>query len=149
MSGLLQHSPADVIRYLIIQLGSGSNPDASLAWPVYAAKEPNLPDNCITVFDTEGRDDGRTSPDGERQEFHGVQVKIRATTHALGWDKARDIAVSLDEEVLNETVAIGSSRYVVTAVTRTSGVLVVGSDTPSSNRRIFTFNAVVSVEQSS
>jgi hypothetical protein len=55
MSGSLDHFPADIIRQLLIDLGVGLDVTAT-DWPAFSQKEPDSPDNVITVFDTMGRE---------------------------------------------------------------------------------------------
>ena len=49
MSGPLIHSAADIIRYLLIAMGQGTLPTDALLWPIYQARIPETPDNCITT----------------------------------------------------------------------------------------------------
>lgn len=147
MPSSLLHSPADIIRTMLIDLSLGTAPSDSLTWPVYVSQEPSLPDNCITVYDTTGTDDGHTQPDGELQERHGIQVRIRSVDHPTGWTKSRAIAVALDEEVYRELVTIGASLYRVHAIARSPGPISLGKQTPDTKRDLFTINATVSVRQ--
>ena len=148
MPGSLDHSPAEVVRRLLIQEGLGSDPaDPPGTWPVYANGEPDTPDSAITVYNTQGRDGGRTMTDGERQEHHGVQVRIRAAAFNTGFSKARAIAVSMDEDIVQEFITIGSASYKVWSISRSSDVLFLGNDTPTSKRKLFTINALVSLRQ--
>lgn len=145
MPGSLTHSPADIVRRLLIALGVGVDPPSS-PWPIYASGEPSLPDNVITVFGTTGRQHGRTATDGEMQEHHGIQVRIRAATYPVGYTKARTIATALDtmyQDVI--TVPSTTNSYLIHAILRTSDVIELGKETPSSKREIFTVNALVSV----
>lgn|SRR3990167_993558 len=143
--GPLIHSPADVLRRVLITLGHGVNPPLT-TWPIYAAGEPNTPDNCITVYDTEGRNDGRSMIDGEQWEHYGVQVRIRSTTHKVGYAKAQAIAEALDQEIYDEVETIDTTTYLLHSVSRTSRVLALGKDTPNSKRTLFTINALVSLK---
>ena len=147
MSGTLTHSPADVVRNLLIGLGFGTTPSDAGSWPIYVASEPNTPDSVITVFDTVGTDSGREMVLGERQEHHGIQIRIRDAEHADGYTKARVIAVALDETIVNNTSNVSSTGYTVYAITRTSDVLAIGKETPTSKRSIFTINALVALRQ--
>lgn len=147
-SGTLEHSPADILGQLLVLMGVGTEPTDDLSWPVYVANEPDLPDNCITVYDTAGRDDGRMQVSGERAEHHGVQVRIRSTTHPIGYLKAREVAVALDEDVYQEGVTFDSGEsYTVHSVSRTGDVLPLGKESPTSERRLFTVNAVICLKQ--
>lgn len=147
MPGTLNHSPADIVREVLIQIGQGSDPDLGDDWPVYESGEPDSPDNCVTVYDTQGRDDGRSMPDGERAEFHGIQVRIRSQTSKEGFVKARAMAIAMDTEVLLEEVDVDAYTYRVNSLNRTSDVLPLGKDSPGSKRSLFTINLVTSIRQ--
>lgn len=147
MSGSLTHSPADIIRKLLIDEGQGTTPSDGSAWPVYFSQEPDKPDSVITVYDTVGIKNGRHQIDGEVQEHHGFLVRIRAATARAGFTKARAIAVALDESVRRDSVTVESSNYKVYSVTRISGPLSLGKDVPTSNNDLFTINAVAAIRQ--
>lgn len=93
MPGRLHHSAADIIRWLLVDLGIVGNPNDSPvpAWPAYATLEPEILDDLVTVYDTASIDQGRTHYDGERQEREGFQVRVRATDTVEGYDKADEI----------------------------------------------------------
>lgn len=152
MSGSLSHSPADVVRKLLIDLGFGTDPDDSDDWPIYIAREPNAPDSVITIYNTAGVKEGRVMIGGEIQEHHGIQIRLRDNDHQNGFIKARELAVALDESValnsvsLDDIVGTGTSVYKVYAISRTSGPLAAGRE-PSSERNIFTINATVALLQ--
>lgn len=137
------HSPADIIRRMLIALGEGADPPAT-PWPIYTAAEPDNPDNVITTYDTAGRKDGRAMIDGTTWEHHGIQVRIRSTTHSVGWIKARELARALDA-VNWDTILIDASEYLVHAVSRET-ILTLGKNVPTSKRSLFTINAVVSLK---
>lgn len=143
MATLLNHSPAQIIRQVLIDLGLGS---ASGAWPVYYSEEPDRPDNVITVYDTQGRDFGSYQVTGERVEHHGISVRIRAATYAIGWKKARAIAVALDESIHVHSLVLEDAAYCVHATNRTSAVVSLGEEEATS-RRLFTVNAVVNLKE--
>jgi len=146
MAGSLAHSPADILRYSLIALGLGADPTAvSPTWPIYVGAEPNVPDNVITLYDTEGRSDGRMNPTGERAEHHGIQVRVRAINHTTGYAKARAIAVALDESIVLTTVTISGTTYLIHAVSRTSDVIPLGKDVSTSKRSLFTINALAAL----
>lgn len=144
MPGTLTHSPAQIIKKLMVDMGLGLEPP-NVPWPIYYSSEPDAPDSVITVYDTQGLTGQRANPDGERSEFHGIQVRVRAANHGNGFLKGRAIAVAFDQDVYLESVTIGAATYMVQAITRTSDVLVLGKDTPTSKRSLFTLNAVCSL----
>lgn len=147
MAGSLSHSPADVIRRLLIALGAGSDPDAAVlgVWPVYVDLEPPAPDNVLTVYDTTPRVHGRTHPVGTTQLHYGVQVRIRATTTAVGWTKGNAITEVFDG-MYQDPITVGGTLYHVHAVHH-SGIIRVGKDSPTTKRSLFTINALTVLKQ--
>lgn len=146
MASTLAHSPAAIIRKLLIDLGLGAEPTPTAAWPVYDANEPTSPDNCITVYDTQGIGAGRSMIDGELLGFNGFQVRVRGVDHPTGWTKADAIQTTLAKQVLRKVVHVGASNYLVHAASRIGDVLALGKD-PDSKRRIFTLNAIAAIKQ--
>lgn len=144
MPGVLVHSPADVVRRVMIAMGLGVSPanGSTTNWPIYAESEPDRPDNVITVYNTSGRSFGSTQPDGEQQEHHGIQVRVRSITPEAGWTKANALAIALDEDLYQETVTIDGSTYTLHSVDRTGSVLPLGRNTPTDKRSLFTINAM-------
>ena len=149
MPGTLTHSPADVLRDLLIGLAVGTAPSAAGNWPIFVAGEPDTPDNCITVYDTAGTLEGRSMIDGEKQEHHGIQIRVRANDYPTGYTKARTVATTLDTSVYQNSASIGASVYVVQSVSRTTDVIPLGKENPLSKRDLFTINALVSLTQTS
>lgn len=148
MPGPLTHSPADVVRWLLVALGLGSSPalEPLEAWPVYTDNEPDLPDEVITTGDTSARDSGRVMYDGERAEFNGFQVRVRAGTFDVGYAKAHALAIAMDQ-AYQVVVHVGASSYRVQSISRTSDVLSLGKQVPGSKRSLFTVNALVCLRQ--
>jgi hypothetical protein len=155
MPGPLTHSPADIIAKVLIDLSLGLEPPTT-PWPVFVSNEPDVPDNCITTYDTLGKSSGRTNYDGEQQEHHGVQVRVRSINHPIGFTKARAIAIALDQSVYDMVVSIGSVSYLVHCVNRQGDIISLGkevtvsgykSESPSSRRQIFVINTFVSVRE--
>ena len=147
MSGALVHSPADIMRRLLIAKSQGTDPDDGLAWPIYATSEPDLPDNCLTVFNTQGRDGGRVKQTGERQEHYGFQVRVRSLRADAGFLKARAVAIALDQDVYDDALTLDLTGYLVHSLTRTSEVMDIGKDVPGSKRSVYTINAVATINQ--
>jgi hypothetical protein len=133
---LLAHSPADVVRQLLIDLALGT---AAGTWPVYADGEPDSPDACITVYTTAGRDQGRVMV-GNLLATYGIQVRVRAARYAEGWVKADSIRETLARSVYQETPRVDGTLYVVHAIVRIGQVLAIGRDVPKTGRELFTVN---------
>ena len=148
MSGALAHSPADILRYLLIDLGHGTLPSDGALWPIYESQEPNLPDNVITTYNTTNVHQGRVMSDGEVQERYGIQIRVRATTELIAFVKSQAITISLDQDVYLKGVTINGSGYLVHAVSRISGPMSIGKETPDSKRDLFTINVTAAIRQS-
>lgn len=140
----LLHSPAQIIQQMMIDLGEGTDGSPNNSWPIFATVEPNDPDNCITVYDTQGTDDGRTMTDGRAEEHHGIQVRVRAYDHSTGYVKTK--AIRNDFETLqNKQVSLDLQLYLVECVNKIGDVLPLGQDAPDSKRRAFTLNVVTPI----
>jgi len=146
MSSSLDHSPADVVRWLLIALSQGTDPEAVGSWPIHASSEPDSPDDLITVYDTSGVQQGRVQRTGETVEHRGIMVQVRGTDHATAWAKMDAVKVALDESVRNTLVTVDDNQYIVYAITKQSGPLSLGTE-PNTNRFLFTLNAVVALRQ--
>ena len=95
MSGALTHSPAEIIRQLIIDLGFGVN-STTEDWSVFSYTEPNTPDNAITVYSTAGRKQGAFMVNGQTQMFSGIQVRIRGNDKRETFAKSSALANGFD-----------------------------------------------------
>jgi len=140
----LTHSPAQIIQQMMIDLGVGTDGSLNNAWPIFSTEEPDDPDNCITVYDTTGSDDGRSMVDGKSMQHHGIQVRIRSYDHQTGYVKAREIR-SAFEGVLNKQTSIETNLYLVECINKIGDVLCLGQDVPASKRRVFTLNVVTPI----
>lgn len=166
MVDFLHHTPSDIVRHLLIDLGVGTNPENRDPWPIFEAAEPDVPDEVITVLGQKGKTYGRNQLTGETIEKPGVQFRIRSSISNLAATKANEIAAVLDQAVLNNVVVVVdpisglSFVYVVENVNRSHGsalnsgnVVPLGKSSPatpgitapSSVRFTFTINALVSV----
>jgi hypothetical protein len=145
-SGTLLHSPADILRRLMVQDGKGVLPTSATNtnWPISTSQELNAPDNTVTTYDTDGRDFGRSQPTSERFEHHGVMVRVRGMTFQEAWVKARALAVYLDEDVYQELVTVSGSTYLVHAVSRQSRPAYLGRE-PGTERHLFSINVTVNL----
>lgn len=143
-------SPADVIRWLIVWLNLGVTPSTrvtGVSWPVCVGLEPSAPDDCITVKNTQGQDDGRSMPDSEANAHYGLQVRVRSVDENIGWRKANAVRTALATQVRMTHVVIGSHEYNVVAVTRIGQVIAIGKETPASKRNVFTLNVMAAIKQ--
>jgi len=148
MPGPLQHSVGDVVRRLIVDRGWGVEyADDRTSWATFEGVEPDLPDDCITVYDTLGIDHGRNSATGERAESHGFQVRVRSKTKSTGFAKLRQIAVGFDEDVYLATVSVDDVEYLIQSIKRNGEPMYIGHEAPNSKRFLHTLNCVVSLRE--
>lgn len=150
MPGHLDHSPADILGYLLVSYGYGDDPEGigTLTWPIFIDNEPDSPDNCITIYNSISRQQGRTQVDREIQEMHGVQLRIRSSVSNEGYAKARQLAIFLDETQYADIITFGSATYCVHSFTRTSDIISLGKDAPTPTKRsIHTFNGLLTLDQ--
>jgi hypothetical protein len=155
MSGPLTHSPADVLRRLLISLGHGTAPSADGLWPIYTGTLPDSPDSALLITDTAGISQGRFQNDGETQESHGIQILVRDGKSTDGFEKARAVGVALDESIrlnsvtLADNTGTGNSTYLVYMAGTRSGPFAIGQEKPGSKRHLFTINALMKLRQTS
>lgn len=143
----MTHQVADVIRWLLIQEGLGTDPASNADWPVYCNRELDNPGRCITVYDTEGTSDGRAMATGRLLEHPGIQVRVRAEDGRTGRAKIDAVREALAEAVYDELVRVDSSRYVVQCLARIGNVLPLGKVEPNTRRNAFTLNALAVVKE--
>lgn len=149
MSGVLTHTPAQILRQLLVDAGHGTLPASSGTWPVSANKENRALDSTITVYDDEQRDRGRVMTDGSRPVLEAYQIRFRAPTPALAWAKANAVCVALDS-VYQETVSITDSdgtrrRYAVHSINR-GPLIPLHETTPESSHGVFVCNCTSSIK---
>lgn len=141
----LKHSPAQILAKHLVAMGLGTTPTTDSSWPINYDNEPGRPDAVITVYDTPGSL-FRNDPFGQRNEHNGIQIKIRAGTHSVGYEKADAIATALDNWTNVVTVLIDTSIYCLAMVRRTSPVIRMGPE-GNTTRRGYTVNALVYVRK--
>lgn len=154
MSGPLDHSAADIVRNQIIDLGFGATPSSENEWPVYVSVMPSTPDEAIVCIDQAGEIQGKLHPIGQVVEREGVQILVRANDHFDGHNKADDIAKGLDAVSqssvrVGDVAGTGDSTYTVSAITRRSGPIALGQETPDTKRELWSINFVAALRQTS
>ena len=146
----LSHTPAYVLRQVMIDLGLGTLPSSSGAWPIYAHAEPPKPDSCMTLKDTTGEKFDRGAVTGKVVEHYGVQIRLRDADPNDGYVKIHDVMDALNEDITYEPVTVtdptgtGTSTYTVYAITCKGTVNPLGKD-PNSNRWLWTLNVTISL----
>lgn len=142
----LEHSPADIVRYALVDMGEGSAPLNAADWPISVGYEPDSPDSCVTLYDTTGTPDGRSQVDGEVFEHPGVQLRVRASGHQVCWTKMNELVAALDS-IYHRRVTIGSSTYSIQVVANRTNPESLGKEEKATKRDRFVVNFTVSVTQ--
>jgi len=153
MSGVLYHSPAEIIAQLMIDLGlaNGNEEDEALTgWVVFPLHLPETPDQAIQVQDTAGRLHNRTQVTGETGEHYGIQVLARSPQDPVtAYRKIKQLLEYFDTEICREEVTVydeaasTNRTYMVHALTRTSVAIPSGND---GRRYFYAGNALASIE---
>lgn len=162
-SVILDHTPAEVVRAALIQLGLGTHGIAYGAWPVFTEMEPDAPDNTITLYDTDGIVQARNMVDGEVYENHGVMIRVRGVKTIVGTlpvsgariarNKIDDIVRALDQSVCRYSISVpdnivsGTTLYTLHSANRSSGVMRSGRQRGNSERYVYTVNYLMSLTQ--
>lgn len=140
MTNDLQHSPAQIVSRLLVALGVAT--ESGGAWPVNYSSEPDRPDAVVTVYDTQGTNEGDTA-DGEAQGHYGLQVRVRATTSALAWARTNLISRALQAQYYS-SVVLDDQTYLVQCFSRFGSGIPLGR-VGGSSRVAFTLNLLVMV----
>jgi len=141
----LSNSPSEIITQLLIDLSLAT--DAG-TWPVFADFAPESPDNLISIFTTPSRLQGKDHVVGDVAEHNGFQVSVRSSSFSPGDQKARTIADSFDSLKSQEVTYDGSS-YILSSITRRTGILNPTRNVEDSRRNLFTFNCTTTIRQTS
>lgn len=144
MPNELLHSPADVLAAHLVASELGTAPSG--VWPVYVNDMADIPDQAISVSDTEGLDHGRLMPTGEAAGHKGFQIRVRAKTKNAAWLRADAIRNWLTT-IYGATVHVDSSNYTIGRITTIGKAIYNGRERPPSARPVYSINAMIDVTQ--
>lgn len=88
-------------------LAAESSLGLTFATDLFIAKEPDSPDNCVTIYDTSSSPPDLGLDASETYYRSSAQVRIRNISYQTGMDLARDIMESLHgraRETWNDTL---------------------------------------------
>lgn len=152
MLSTLAHTPADVVRYVLVDLGLGDLPQQLTAWSIYAERMGDY-DYSICVTTTEGILNGFNQVQGEAFEHHGIQIRCRSVNPAFTYRKMSQVQEAIDKLISSYLITIPDTEtgvdcnYIVDAVTRTGTIISMGMEIPQSGRFSYTLNATVTLRQ--
>lgn len=146
--------PSEIVKQYLVDQAAVVEPAGSLslnstAWPCFLSNEPDrkgVPHNVVTIYDTEGVKDGRLHNTKEVIEHPGVQVRIRASTFTLGWDKVQDIITAVDA-AQRAAVDVGSLFYFLDNASRIGPPLPIGVQEGTRRRELFTINLLLTIRE--
>lgn len=138
-----RHTPAEIFASLISGEGFATLPSANSNWPIYVSREPDSPDNLISVFDTPGQSFGFDQNSGEGMDHPGIMIRFRSSDYKTGWVKAGAIKQEMDIGIYRQNLTLDGITYTIAAVTRRGDINSLGSDGPNGKRRLFSLNATI------
>jgi len=154
MTGVLYHSPSEIIAQMLDDLGladlqSTGTGDPLTGWTVFPIHLPEDPEQALVVKDTSGRIHGRMQPTGVIGEHYGIQILARSSVDPVTpYKRVKLILEAFDTLVNREEVTLiddnsVSRTYRVNAVTRVGPAVPAGND---GQRFFYSGNAVASIE---
>lgn len=138
------HSPAELLAESLYDLGVATRPGQPGDWPLYVSSMPNIPHECMTLYDTVGVARSRNLKTGEGLNSYGLQLRVRSRSYGAGWDKALSVH-SVIETIQNGEVEIGGETVVIQSVSPTSPPSHIGVEEGTTRRDIFTANYLASL----
>lgn len=142
----LSHTPAEILRQALIDLGVATDQEDERAWPIFYALLPEgVGVNLMTVHNTQGTLDGRLMDDGDYVEHPGFQIRLRTRYHRDGWLKAQAVwnalaGIRRQPVTLPDPETEADVDYVIQSVTLTAPVAPMGQDPDHERRENFSIN---------
>jgi len=159
MTGVLNHSPAEITLELLIEetLGYRVSDASPVDWMVflnttrnekYVSTSDFLVDKTITVYDTQGIVGDRVQF-GVYPESHGVQIALRLNEYEerVGYLKAKSIQDHLDLQINRKSLTIDSTNYLIHSYSRSSDIVRVNNVSKDDHTKglMFTLNLLIFV----
>lgn len=99
------NAPSEDIKDM---LEAESSLELTFANNLFIGKEPETPDNCVTIFDTAVGLAPQLTLSGEQDYYYqSIQVRVRNNDYMTAWDLIQDITTALHgraQEVWNGTL---------------------------------------------
>lgn len=124
--GSLPDSPAMILQYALVAGGLGiMQNNTNTNWQITRGKELERPENVVTIYNEDPEIFDRTMPDGEVQEYEGVNIRVRGFLDEEAWEKVNAINVFL-AGLSNLVVAVGARSYLFQTFIRRTGPTFLG-----------------------
>ena len=142
MATTLRHSPAKIVRQLLLDQALAS---ASGDWQCFYGREPTAPDNCLSVFESQGVDAGFEMVAGQGLGHEGFQVRVRGKDQDTARTRADAIASEFNAMMQAQYVTVGGQQYAVWPIAADSPLH--NGVEPGTNRDVYTINCVAAMDE--
>lgn len=125
----MTHSPAEIIRQLLLELGYVTLPESSEDWPCYVSSMPQgegVPNDVVCVTDTAGVQRTRTL-NGRNHVAYGIQVRSRSLDYSSAYQRVSQIAEEF-ESVHRKFIMVGDTVYWIDAIYQSGPAISMGQD---------------------
>lgn len=143
----MDHSASQVVLQLLLDRSQVAAANSGDDWEVGWGLERDGPDNSVTVFNTDPKDDGDVMTDGDSLQQFGIMLRVRSADQREGWKKASELSDYLAKGVLRAEVELDGVGYFIQCFSNIVGPLDNGYESPTSLRFIHTVNAYVNIDQ--
>ena len=147
---ILTHNPSKIIQHILVDLGVASFASSNNPWPIFPDKEPDNPDTCITVYNTDPNLLGGSMLDPIQERRYGIQLRVRTTTK--NGIKIREVSNALENG--SRTISINDTEsssiqvdYLMNLALLNNGPLYLGTDSPQSGRHLYVSNFEIDLRQ--
>lgn len=101
---------SDVVVYQLAQILEDDGV-GTFATDIFVSKEPESPDNCVTVYNVGGQADQCLDPDERSGERHDFQVRVRNRDYLTAHAKMEAVRDSLEKQVKTLSDSGGTNRF--------------------------------------
>lgn len=130
----MNHSPADILVKLLSDLSLATVPPSvtpSNGYTAYVNQYPDTPDKLITLYDTDGLNDGKHMF-ASTVVHPGINMRVRSTTQNLAYVKAIAVLNALDA-VNRATVTLDGTSYLIQNIVQRGTLNSMGHDADDVN----------------
>lgn len=118
----MDNSPAEVLAVLLDNYFKVEDEGTLL---YFVNIQPDSPEENITIYDTDGKLQGKSVSGGVTVEKYGCQLRIRGKDHNATRKQLNRISSWIDE-VFNLTVTLDEQDYTVQNIMKSSSILPLG-----------------------
>lgn len=101
---------SDIVVYQVAQILENEGV-GTFATDIFVSKEPDSPDNALTLYDTGGVPDGCLVKGERSGEVHTFQVRVRDNDYLTGRAKLEDVREQLEKARHSLADSGGTNRF--------------------------------------